>query len=115
MLLNKELSLKRESGKHECQDCGRDYNKNDLIYKHNNIDWSGYFPENGFCDDCGSKNISFTGNESGFEDAFKQYEEKSREILPFYQELGLLTNFEVKNGLRDYEILRQRVQYNIKH
>jgi len=115
LLLNKELSLKREIGKYECQDCGREYNKSDLSYKHNNISWPAYFPENGFCDDCGSQNINFIGNENNFEEQYRQYEEKSREILPFYQELGLLTNFEVKNGLRDYEVLRQRVQYNIKH
>ena len=87
MLLNKELSLKREIGKYECQDCGREYNKSDLSYKHNNISWPAYFPENGFCDDCGSQNINFIGNENNFEEQYRQYEEKSREILPFYQEL----------------------------
>ncbi len=107
--------MKRESGRHECQNCGREYNNVDVAVKENNVNWPSHFPENGFCVDCGSTNIKHISNEAGFEETFKQYEEKCREILPFYQELGLLTNFEVRNGLRDYEVLRQRVQYNIKH
>jgi hypothetical protein len=53
--------------------------------------------------------------ESSFEDKWSNYEQQSQLILPFYQKLGLLLNFEVKNGLLDYEPLRQKVQYNIKH
>jgi hypothetical protein len=115
LLLNKELAQKRESGRHECLDCGREYNKVHLAIKNFNVNWNSFYPENGFCVDCGSKNISYVGNEEKFEVQFRQYEDRCREVLPFYQELGLLTNFEVKNGLRDYEVLRNRVQSNIKH
>ena len=115
LLFNKELSQKRAAGRHECQDCGREYNKTDLMFKNAGVYWPSYFPKNGLCDDCGSHDIKFAGNEKEFEEQFKLYEEKSREILPFYQELGLLLNFEVRNGLRDYEVLRSKVQYNIKH
>ena len=51
LLFNKELSQKRESGKHECQDCNREYNKSELIYKNANVHWQGYYPKHGICDD----------------------------------------------------------------
>ena len=64
---------------------------------------------------CESNEIVHVGNESAFEEKWVAYEAQAKLILPFYQKLGLLLNYEVKNGLLDYEHLRQKVQYNIKH
>jgi hypothetical protein len=38
-------------------------------------------------------------------------------IIKLYNLLiqGILFNYEVKTGLGDYEDLRQKIQYNIKH
>ena len=59
--------------------------------------------------------MRFVGNESKFDQKWEKYENYAKTILPFYQKLGLLVNYEVRNGLIDYEPLRQKVQYNIKH
>ena len=53
--------------------------------------------------------------ENDFSKQWDKYENQANVVLPFYQKLGLLLNFEIKNGLLDYEHLRQKVQYNIKH
>jgi len=49
--MNKELSLKREIGNHECGSCNREYNSSNLIYKNNNIYWPATLPETRVCVD----------------------------------------------------------------
>lgn len=49
LLVNKELSQKREIDSYNCGGCGREYNKANLHYKDNNIDWKGNYPSNGVC------------------------------------------------------------------
>jgi hypothetical protein len=51
LLLNKELSHRREEGAVECGGCGREYNKATLSYKDNNINWPATSPNNGVCGD----------------------------------------------------------------
>ena len=51
LMLNKELSGKREQGNYQCGGCGRQYNQTNLIYKNNNVYWPATFPENGICGD----------------------------------------------------------------
>lgn len=51
LLLNKELSNKRETGAVECGGCLRHYNKTDLIYKDNNIYWPATYPKSNVCED----------------------------------------------------------------
>ena len=51
LMLNKELSQKREHGNHQCGGCGKKFNKTSLIYKNNNIYWPSTYPENGVCGD----------------------------------------------------------------
>jgi hypothetical protein len=51
LLLNKELSQKREEGRYQCKSCHREYNNVDLVYKDNNIFWQGNYPQSGICTD----------------------------------------------------------------
>lgn len=89
LLLNKELSQKRESGRHQCLDCGKEYNKTDLHYKNENINWNSYYPKNNYCDSCGSHKIEKVAEENSFEEKWDNYEETAEKILPFYQHLVL--------------------------
>jgi hypothetical protein len=51
LLLNKELSQKREAGRYQCKSCNREYNNVDLVYKDNNIFWEGNYPQSGVCNE----------------------------------------------------------------
>ena len=37
------------------------------------------------------------------------------ELLPFYNELGLLVDFEPRRGYDDYDRMKRAIQYVIKH
>ena len=50
-----------------------------------------------------------------FEKDLSVYASKKDDLLAFYNELGLLTDFEPRNGYDDYEKLKRQIQYNIKH
>ena len=51
LMLNKELSHKREQGNYQCLSCNKHFNKTSLIYKNNNVYWPATYPENGVCGD----------------------------------------------------------------
>jgi len=51
LLFNKELSEKREHGKYECSDCGKEYNKTSLAYKNTNVHWPENYPQSHICED----------------------------------------------------------------
>ncbi len=51
LLLNKELSEKREEGKLDSSECGKEYNKTSLIYKNTNVYWPDNYPANNICED----------------------------------------------------------------
>jgi hypothetical protein len=106
--LNKELGLQREYGRVKCKSSGNEFNKADIYYKNKDICWENNLPD---------QDLSFyesISNEEEFNKNWEEYEYVAEKLLPYYQHLGLLLNYNVKNGIRDYEVLRQRVQYNIK-
>lgn len=49
-MLKKELGLKRELTRHECQDCGRKYFKDDIQCREEGVFFKGNYPEKGVCD-----------------------------------------------------------------
>jgi adenylate kinase family enzyme len=117
LMLNKEIAKEREQSKYVYAGCScdRTYYKNDVINKDKKFYLKNNFPENGICGECGSNDISHCNDEGKFEEDFESYERQLLEVGPFYQTLGLLNNFEVKNGLEDYESIRRSILNNIKH
>ena len=51
LMLNKELSHKRELGNCQCGGCNKKFNKTSLVYKNNNVFWPSTYPESGVCGD----------------------------------------------------------------
>ncbi len=50
LVLNKQLAETREKGAHKCGDCHKEFNKNDLLVKNNNVYWPANYPVSGVCD-----------------------------------------------------------------
>ena len=73
------------------------------------------YPEDGFCNDCGSIHIKPATDPESFEKGLQTYNEKKNDLLEFYNHLGLLVDVDLrKGGLDDYERVKQNIQYNIK-
>ena len=45
----------------------------------------------------------------------EQYHLKKDALLGFYNEIGTLVDFELRNGYDSYDALKMHVQHNIKH
>ena len=50
LILNKQYSETREKGAHVCNNCCKEFNKNELLVKNNNAYWPANYPSNGVCD-----------------------------------------------------------------
>lgn len=72
-------------------------------------------PEDGHCFDCGSRNIKRAGDVDVFEQLLSNYRDSKEDLLGFYDHLGLLVDFDLKKGYEDYNNLRDKIQFNIKH
>lgn len=116
LMLNKEIARAREQGKHTCagSDCDIVYYKYDVIHNDKGFCLKNNFPENGICRETGSL-VTPCNDDVKFKENFESYEKQLLEVGPFYQTLGLLNNFEVKNGLDDYQSIRRSILNNIKH
>lgn len=115
LMMKKEVGLSREASKHKCENCDRVYFKSDFVNQEEGYDIKGFFPENGVCIDCGSHKIVQVSDNLKFNERYDEYEKKLLELGSFYNTLGLLSNFEVKAGLDDYEEIRRRIVTNFKH
>lgn len=51
LIMNKNISKKREENKYICDNCHRVYYKDEVIHPEQGININGYFPENGVCSD----------------------------------------------------------------
>ena len=74
-----------------------------------------YMPEDGHCDDCGSINVHKVEDYDEFMYKLDNYSNKKDELLGFYNKVGNLIDFELKNGYESYDDLKLYVQHNIKH
>ena len=72
-------------------------------------------PKDGHCYDCGSRNITRSGDVDQFESDLNYYNKTKDELLGFYNHLGLLIDFDLKEGYGDYQKLRDKIQMNLKH
>lgn len=74
-----------------------------------------FMPEDGHCYDCGSRNIQRGGDVDEFEQQLAPYRSTKDELLAFYDHLGLLIDFDMKEGYADYGKIRDKIQFGSKH
>jgi adenylate kinase family enzyme len=104
-----------ESSKYQCNDCDAIYWKDDVFDEDTGVSQASNFPEDGFCNDCGSVHIKPAIDPETFESKLQAYHEKKDELLEFYNYVGLLVDIDLrKGGLKDYERVKQTLQFNIK-
>jgi adenylate kinase family enzyme len=104
-----------ESSKYECGDCHAIYWRDDVFDAETGTTQTSNYPDDGFCNDCGSIHIKPATDPELFENNLQQYNDKKDEILEFYNHLGLLVDIDVrKGGLEDYERVKQKLQFGIK-
>jgi len=110
-----EILLDIENNKLVCQDCGRHYYIEQIEDPDNGIRIEPFFPADGVCVDCGSTDIKASGDPRNFEESLEQYKGSKEDLLGFYDHLGLLVDFELNQGFEDYDRLKKKIQYTIKH
>ena len=110
-----DVMVSIEENKLSCNHCGRNYYPEEVRNEQQGIYIDPFQPEDGHCFDCGSRDIVRSGNASEFEQQLEEYRKQKDEVLGFYDHLGLLVDFEVKQGYEDYQQLKDQIQFNIKH
>ena len=110
-----EVLVDIEETKVVCQDCGKTYYKDDVISEEHGVRIEAHIPEDGHCFACGSTNLAPGSDPMRFERELEIYSQKKNDLLAFYNELGLLIDFEPRRGYEDYEKLKRQIQYTIKH
>ena len=113
-----------ESSKYECEDCHAVYYREDIYNNETGNTQSANYPQDGFCNDCGSVHIKPTTDIEKFKNNLclylmnynlQDYKDKKDNILEFYNHLGLLVDVDLKKGgLEDYEKVKQKLQFGIK-
>ena len=102
-----EILVDIEETKVVCQDCGKHYYKDDVISEEHGVRIETHIPEDGHCFACGSTNLAPGSDPMRFERELEVYSSRKDEILAFYNELGLLVDFEPRRGYDDYEKLKR--------
>lgn len=110
-----EVLVDIEETKIVCHDCSKHYYKNDVVSEEHGVNITAHMPEDGHCFDCGSTNLGPGSDPVRFERELEIYSSKKDELLAFYNEYGLLVDFEPRRGYEDYEKLKRQIQYTIKH
>jgi hypothetical protein len=110
-----EILVDIEETKVICQDCTKTYYKDDVISEEHGVRIAKHIPMDGFCFDCGSTNLAPGSDPVRFERELEIYASKKDDLLAFYNEYGLLTDFEPRHGYEDYAKLKRQIQYNVKH
>ena len=110
-----EILVDIEETKVVCQDCTKTYYKDDVVSEEHGVRIAKHIPQDGFCFDCGSTNLAPGSDPVRFERELEIYASKKDALLSFYNEYGLLTDFEPRQGYEDYGKLKRQIQYNVKH
>ena len=110
-----EVLVDIEETKMICPDSGRVYYKDDVISEEHGVRIDKFVPEDGHCFDSGSTNFEVGSDPAAFEKNLEAYHATKADLLAFYNDLGLLVDFEPRRGFSDYDKLKRSVQYNIKH
>ena len=110
-----EVLVEIEESKVVCQDCGKHYYNKEVVSEEHGVRIEKHIPEDGHCFGCGSTNLAPGSDPMRFERELEIYASKKDDLLAFYNELGLLIDFEPRRGYEDYEKLKRQIQYTIKH
>lgn len=104
-----------ESSKYQCDDWGAIYWREDVVDEETGTTQKSNYPEDGFCNDCGSIHIKPATDPETFEDNLQSYTDRKDKLLEFYNHIGLLVDVELRmGGLEDYDTMKRKLQYNIK-
>ena len=110
-----EVLVDIEETKIICPDSGRVYYKDDIISEEHGVRIDKFVPEDGHCYDSASTNFEPGSDPAKFEKELESYHAKKADLLAFYNQLGLLVDFEPRRGYDDYDKLKRQIQYNVKH
>ena len=102
-----EVLVDIEETKVVCQDCSKTYYKDAVINEEHGVRIEAHIPEDGYCFDCGSTNLVAGSDPARFESELEVYASKKDELLRFYNEFGLLVDFEPRGGYEDYDKLKR--------
>lgn len=100
--LSVDSLYKRFEGRYNCARCGKIYNKNTDLPKNKEI-----------CDVCGSKEFSKRSDDTRevFEKRIRNYMEKTRPLIDFYKQRGLLYSIDAsKNFDEVYKAILEHLQ-----
>ena len=104
-----EVLVDIEETKLWCADENKYYYKSDVISEEHGVYIQAHMPQDDYLD------LTPASDPMQFEKDLSVYHSKKDDLLAFYNELGLLVDFEPRNGWEDYEKLKRQIQYNIKH
>jgi len=105
--LPKEVLVDIEETKVVCQDCGTTYYKDSIIDNELGVRIERHIPDDGHCFSCGSTNLAPGSDPMKFEEELETYQEQKEGLLSFYNDLGLLVDFEPRRGYEDYDKLKR--------
>ena len=110
-----EVLVDIEETKVVCPVSGRVYYKNDVINEEHGVRIDKFVPEDGHDYDSGSTNFEPGSDPAKFEKELEEYHSTKADMLAFYNEMGLLVDFEPRRGYEDFDKLKRQIQYNVKH
>ena len=110
-----EILVEIEASKVKCADCHKVYYKNDIISEQHGIYIEKFMPHDGHCDDCSGTHFIDGSDPAKFEKDLETYQKTKDELLSFYNNNGVLVDFELSKGYESYEKLKRTLQYGIKH
>ena len=102
-----EVLVDIEESKIICEETSRIFYKDDVISEEHGVRIEKHAPE---------ENHYYPGSDPvKFERELEAYHSMKGNLLSFYNQFGLLVDFEPRRGYEDYDKLKRQIQYNIKH
>jgi len=110
-----EVLVDIEETKVYCPDSDKYYYKDAVVNEEHGVRIEKFIPEDGYCYASGSDNFVPGSDPQAFEQELEIYHRKKDKLCAFYNELGLLVDFEPRRGYEDYEKMKRMIQHTIKH
>ena len=99
-----------------CLECGKHYYPWGLNDQKEKLRIEVFIPDDNKCFNCGSEAIDVDLEEQEELDLVEaNYVENHKEVLSFYQSMGLLVDFNLVTGYDDYDKIKTKIQVNCKH
>lgn len=110
-----EVLVDIEETKVYCPDSDKYYYKDAVVNEEHGVRIEKFIPEDGYCYASGSDNFVPGSDPQAFEQELEIYHRKKDALCSFYNDLGLLVDFEPRRGYEDYEKMKRMIQHTIKH